>query len=125
MWTDVVGRLAGDAAGLPLVVGGRSAGARVACRTALATGAVGALCLAFPLRPPGRPQTPSRLPELAAAGVPVLVVQGERDPYGTPPPAPDRTVVAVRGDHSLKADLPAVRAAAREWLDRLVPGLGG
>jgi hypothetical protein len=66
-----------------LVVGGRSAGARVACRTALATGAVGCLALAFPLHPPGRPER-SRLPELLAAVVPTLVVQGDRDAFGGP-----------------------------------------
>jgi predicted alpha/beta-hydrolase family hydrolase len=117
-WTDVVRALGADLAGLPLVVGGRSAGARVACRTATATGAVGALCLAFPVRPPGRRDAPSRLPELEGAGVPVLVIQGRRDPYGVPPPGPDRTVVTVDGDHSLRSDLPAVHAAVREWLPR-------
>jgi predicted alpha/beta-hydrolase family hydrolase len=121
-WTDVVGALTTDRPGVPLVVGGRSAGARVACRTAVATGAAGVLCLAFPLRPPGRPTAPSRLPELDGAGVPVLVVQGERDPYGIPPAAPGRTVVTVRGDHSLRADLPGLRAAVRAWLAPLVDG---
>jgi predicted alpha/beta-hydrolase family hydrolase len=71
-----------DRAG-PLVVGGRSAGARVACRTAVPTGAVAVLCLAFPLHPPGRPER-SRAPELAGAGRPVVVVQGVRDSFGTP-----------------------------------------
>ena len=91
----------------PLVVGGRSAGARVACRTALATGACGVVCLAFPLHPPGRPER-SRLAELAGAGVPVLVVQGRRDPFGTAdeligqvPAGVD--VIAVDGDHGLAA----------------------
>lgn len=119
-WTDVVGALRQDATGLPLVVGGRSAGARVACRTAAATSAVGALCLAFPVRPPGRPDAPSRLPELDGARVPVLVVQGKRDPYGIPPEGWQRTVVMVDGDHSLRAGLPAVRTAARTWLSRLL-----
>lgn len=123
-WTDVVHALPDDLSGLPLVVGGRSAGARVACRTALATGAVGALCLAFPLRPPGRPNAPSRQSELDGAGVPVLVVQGRRDPYGVPPEGPDRTVITVDGDHSLRTDLPAVRAAVRDWLPRFVGGVG-
>ena len=73
----------------PLIVGGRSAGARVACRTALALGAAGCLALAFPLHPPrraGHPFDParSRLPELLGAGVPTLVVQGERDAFGGP-----------------------------------------
>jgi predicted alpha/beta-hydrolase family hydrolase len=67
----------------PLVVGGRSAGARVACRLAGSLGAVGCIALAFPLHPPGRPEA-SRLPELTGAGVPTLVIQGERDPFGRP-----------------------------------------
>jgi len=119
-WVAVVARLRlGELAGLPLVVGGRSSGARVACRTAAATGATAVLCLAFPLQPPrraGGPAAPSRLPELDAVGVPVLVVQGERDPFGVPPGAPGRTVAVVAGDHSLKADLPEVGATVREWL---------
>jgi predicted alpha/beta-hydrolase family hydrolase len=95
---------------LPLVVGGRSNGARVACRTALASGAVGVVALAFPLHPPGKPEN-TRLPELEAAGVPVLVVQGERDPFGMPPAGPDREVVVIAGaDHSLKRELPTIAA---------------
>ena len=116
-WTTVVAVLkGGQLAGLPLVGGGRSSGARVACRTAEVTGAVGVLCLAFPLQPPRRRPAPSRIGELDGVGVPTLVVQGERDPFGIPPPAPRRTVVVVAGDHSLKADLVAVEAAARAWL---------
>jgi uncharacterized protein len=111
-WTAVVEHLASE---LPLVVGGRSLGARVACRTAAETGAMAVLCLAFPLHPPGRPEA-SRLPELDAVTVPVLVVQGERDPFGMPPEGPGRTVVRVPGDHALKADLPAVAQAVRAWL---------
>ncbi|MGH3128799.1 MAG: alpha/beta hydrolase family protein [Gaiellaceae bacterium] len=107
----------------PLVTGGRSAGARVACRTADTTGAAGVLCLAFPLVPPrrsgGKPPE-SRLPELDAVVVPTLVVQGERDRFGMPPGSATRTVVKVSGDHSLRSDLPAVAAAIRDWLDRLV-----
>ena len=94
---------------LPLIVGGRSLGARVACRTADATGAVGVLCLAFPLLPPRRSSPPkSRLPELDAVTVPTLVVQGARDPFGIPPASALRTVVEVPGDHSLRTDLDAV-----------------
>jgi uncharacterized protein len=108
----------------PLVVGGRSAGARVACRTAVATGARGVLCLAFPLQPPGPAgrDRPSRLPELDAAGAPTLVVQGERDPYGLPPEGDGRTVVVVRGDHSLRSGLDGVRTAVASWLDALLVG---
>jgi predicted alpha/beta-hydrolase family hydrolase len=124
-WTAVVDHLHEEQlAGLPLVVGGRSAGARVACRTAEATGAVAVLCLAFPLEPPRRSQAPpkSRLPELNAVGVPVLVVQGERDRFGFPPEGPGREVAAVPGDHGLKKDPGAVSAAIRAWLPRVVPG---
>jgi uncharacterized protein len=119
-WTVVIDHLrAHELRGLPLVVGGRSSGARVACRTAGATGAVGVLCLAFPLLPPrragGKPAQ-SRLPELEAVTVPTLVVQGARDPFGMPPAAAQRTVVQVEGDHSLRTDLAAVGDAVRAWL---------
>jgi predicted alpha/beta-hydrolase family hydrolase len=104
--------------GLPLIAGGRSIGARVACRTAEATGAVAVLCLAFPLHAPGRggDRNASRIDELEQVKVPMLVVQGERDPFGMPPPGRNRTVVKVAGDHGLKADLDAVAAAVRDWL---------
>ena len=123
-WIAVAERLHAEVLeGLPLVTGGRSAGARVACRTAEATQAAGVLCLAFPLAPPrragGKPAQ-SRLPELEAVHVPTLVVQGERDRFGVPPGSSSRTVVRVSGDHSLRSDLPAVAAAVRDWLDRLV-----
>lgn len=124
-WIAVVEHLLRDLiAGLPLVCGGRSSGARVACRTARATEAVGILCLAFPLQPPRRagPPAPSRLAELEAVAVPTLVVQGERDPFGMPPPGPNRTVVAVRGDHSLKSDLVTLGEAVRSWLVETQPG---
>jgi predicted alpha/beta-hydrolase family hydrolase len=115
-WSAVVAELrAGSLHGLPLVVGGRSAGARVACRTAAETGAAGVLCLAFPVHPPGRPEK-TRLDELEAVRVSVLVVQGERDPFGMPTPGPNREVVTVPGNHGLKTDLEAVRAAVRDWL---------
>jgi predicted alpha/beta-hydrolase family hydrolase len=102
----------------PLVVGGRSSGARVACRTAAETGAVGVLCLAFPLEPPRRGDrpAPSRIAELDAVSLPVLVIQGESDPFGMPPAGPERTVVRVKGTHGLISDLPAVAEAARSWL---------
>jgi uncharacterized protein len=115
-WIAVVGQLRGDA---PLLVGGRSAGARVACRTAAETGATAVLCLAFPVHPPGRPEK-SRLAELDEVDVPVLVVQGERDPFGMPPEAPGRTVAVVAGDHGLKADRAAQADAVRSWLESLL-----
>jgi predicted alpha/beta-hydrolase family hydrolase len=116
-WVAVVEELRRD---VPLLAGGRSAGARVACRTAAATGAAGVLCLAFPVHPPGRPEK-SRLSELDAVEVPVLVVQGERDPFGMPPSAPGRTVAVVAGDHGLKSDRGAIAAAVRDWLPGVVP----
>lgn len=125
-WLAVVSRLRERELGeLPLLVGGRSSGARVACRTSGVTGAAGVVCLAFPLQPPrrtGRAPAPSRLPELDAVAVPTLVVQGARDPFGIPPAGTDRTVVEVQGDHSLKADLPGVSAAVQSWLAVLVAG---
>jgi predicted alpha/beta-hydrolase family hydrolase len=123
-WSAVVDHLReGELKGLPLVVGGRSLGARVACRTAEATGAIGVLCLAFPLQPPRRSSASapaSRLPELDEVSVPTLVVQGVRDPFGIPPAAARRTVVQVPGDHSLRTDLEAIAAAVKEWLPHVV-----
>jgi uncharacterized protein len=118
-WISVVDQLRGaELSGLPLLAGGRSAGARVACRTAAATDVDGVLCLAFPLRPPGRESAPSRLPELDAVTVPVLVVQGERDPFGIPPPSRLRSIALVPGNHSLRSATP-VTEAVRDWLSRL------
>jgi predicted alpha/beta-hydrolase family hydrolase len=122
-WIAVVEDLmAGDFEGLPLVSGGRSAGARVACRTAEATGAAAVLCLAFPLQPParaGKEPSPSRLPELDAVKVPMLIVQGERDRFGMPEPGPSREVAQVNGDHSLRSDREAVTIAVAKWLAKL------
>jgi uncharacterized protein len=120
-WTTVVDHLReGELRRSPLVVGGRSLGARVACRTAEATGAIAVLCLAFPLQPPRRRSAagpaPSRLQELDDVPVPTLVVQGTGDPFGMPPPSSGRKVVQVPGNHSLRTDLDAVASAVREWL---------
>jgi hypothetical protein len=108
---------------LPVILGGRSSGARVACRTANALDAAGVLCLAFPLLPPRRANSSrepeSRLPELDAVSAPVLVVQGSRDRFGVPPAAPHRTVVEVTGDHSLRGDAGGLRAAVENWLGEL------
>lgn len=115
------------APGLPVVAGGRSAGARVACRTAGALGAVAVLALAFPLHPPGRPER-SRAAELLEAGLPTLVVQGGRDPFGRPEELPEgvRQVVVPDADHgfavprraatSPAAALRTVTEAVRDWL---------
>ena len=127
-WTAVIEHLlAGELRGSPLVVGGRSSGARVACRTAEAVGAVGVLCLAFPLQPPrreGAAPAPSRLAELDAVAVPMLVVQGTRDPFGMPPAGGRRTVLQVSGDHSLRTDLATIGDAIRRWLVHLGQGPG-
>jgi len=122
-WVAVAGHLRATIVGAnALVAGGRSSGGRVACRTAAEVGAVGVLCLAFPLRPPGRCEADaaSRLPELESVSVPVLVVQGARDPFGIPPAGRGRTVVEVSGDHSLRADLDSIEAAVSDWLPTLL-----
>jgi uncharacterized protein len=116
-WIAVIEQLGFE---VPLIAGGRSSGARVACRTAGETGAAAILCLAFPLHPPGKADDPtkSRLAELDAVKVPTLVVQGERDPFGMPPPASQRTVVQVPGTHSLRSSSD-VTTAVSEWIDRI------
>jgi len=125
-WTAVLDRLRADGllAG-PLVLGGRSAGARVACRTAAAQGAAGVLALAFPLHPPGKPEK-SRAAELTGVMVPICVVQGETDAMGRPEAVAgvltgraNASVYAVSGDHALKKDVHVVAAAAMSWLDQL------
>jgi predicted alpha/beta-hydrolase family hydrolase len=116
-WTSVVLQLReGPLHGLPILTGGRSSGARVACRTAGETDSVAVICLAFPLHPPGHPEK-SRLAELDAVRVPTLVVQGESDPFGMPPAGSNRTVVPIPGTHSLRSSA-AVAAAVSDWLRR-------
>ncbi|HEU4947354.1 MAG TPA: alpha/beta family hydrolase [Kribbella sp.] len=117
----------------PLVLGGRSAGARVACRTAASLGGSGVLALSFPLHPPGKPDK-SRVAELQASGLPTLVVQGEKDPFGTPEEFPPLTEMAVipDADHSFKVPKRAVLSQAEtfdllveavlEWVIREVSG---
>jgi predicted alpha/beta-hydrolase family hydrolase len=123
-WIAVLERLrAEELSGLAPIVGGRSLGARVACRTAGATGAVAVVCLAFPLQPPARKggkRSPSRLPELEEVALPMLIVQGDRDRFGMPPAARGRTVAQVPGDHGLKKDLDAVGEAVGAWLHHLL-----
>ena len=111
-WPAVVDELKDD---LPLLLGGRSSGARVACRTAAALGAAGVLALAFPLHPPGKPER-SRAAELPA-GIPTLVVNGDRDPFGVPEPG-GAVEVAVRPGavHDLRRDLPGTAAIVVGWL---------
>jgi predicted alpha/beta-hydrolase family hydrolase len=113
-WISIVQQLVeGPLAGIALITGGRSSGARVACRTAAATGAVGVLCVAFPLV---APSGVSRQDEIDAVEVSVLVVQGASDRFGIPEPTARRSVVIVRGDHGLKSDLAAVGEAVAPWL---------
>jgi predicted alpha/beta-hydrolase family hydrolase len=125
-WRAVLGHLrAQELLTGPLVLGGRSAGARVACRTAAEHGAAGVLALAFPLHPPGKPEK-SRATELTQVEVPLVVVQGETDAFGSPADVaavlnghPGASVYAVPGDHSLKKNVDVVAAAALSWLDEL------
>jgi uncharacterized protein len=123
-WTAVIEHLSGaELAGVQLVAGGRSAGARVACRTAAETGAAGVLCLAFPLHPPGKAGDPakSRQDELDAVEVPVLIVQGDRDAFGMPRPGRDQTLVTIPGaTHGLKTGLDRLREAIEGWLPGVV-----
>jgi hypothetical protein len=119
-WLAVVDHLAkGPLDGLPLVFGGRSSGARVACRTAEEGGASAVLCLAFPVHPPAKPEK-DRLAELAGVEVPVLVVQGESDPFGRPEPAQRRDVVLLPGNHSLRGDMAGLSRTVGEWLERVL-----
>jgi predicted alpha/beta-hydrolase family hydrolase len=121
-WTSVAEQLrAGPLRDLPLITGGRSSGARVACRTAAATGAIAVLCLAFPLV---TPSGASRQEELDGAGVPVLVVQGASDRFGRPEPSDTRSVVVIRGDHGLKSDMPGLREAVATWLMMVLVRVG-
>ena len=110
-----------------LVLGGRSAGARVACRTSAAEGAAGVLALAFPLHPPGRPEK-TRAPELTGVNVPIVVVQGETDAFGRPEDVAAvlsghglASVYAVPGDHSMKKNPGLAAAAALSWLTEVLP----
>ena len=121
-WLEVVAALRAEQRGLPLVQGGRSNGARVACRTAEQAGAVGVIALAFPLHPPGRPEQ-SRADELRHAGTRVLVVNGERDPFGIPAARDAERVVVLPGEtHSLSKNPAAVGGAVGMWLDELFGG---
>ncbi|QBI54147.1 alpha/beta hydrolase family protein [Streptomonospora litoralis] len=117
-WKAVIGAVRSDerVAGLPLVLAGRSNGARVACRTAAGLGAAAVVSLAFPLHPPGKPER-SRAQELRGAGVPTLVVNGDRDPFGVPDAADATSLVVRQGErHDLAKDVESVAAVVAEWL---------
>jgi predicted alpha/beta-hydrolase family hydrolase len=123
-WIEIIGAVRAAAGpGLPLVQGGRSNGARVACRTAAATGARAVLALAFPLHPPGHPEK-SRAGELSGAGPDILVINGSRDPFGIPDQAARTRVVVLDGEtHALSRNPGLVGVTAGAWLAGL-PGLG-
>ena len=120
-WAEVIAALRTSVRpGLRLIQGGRSNGARVACRTAQAVGACGVIALAFPLHPPGRPER-SRAAELAMAGTDVLVINGRNDPFGIPRRAAGRRLVVLDGEtHALSRHPDAVGRAARSWLRKVL-----
>ncbi|MDN3359471.1 alpha/beta family hydrolase [Actinomadura sp. DC4] len=117
-WLRVVAQVREPFGDVPLIQCGRSNGARVACRTALKAGARGVLALAFPLRPPWNPAK-TREGELRGAGVEVVVVNGDRDPFGVPDPADATCVHVATGErHDLARNPSRVGAVAAEWLGR-------
>ncbi|WP_235557988.1 alpha/beta family hydrolase [Sphaerimonospora mesophila] len=119
-WLAIVAELRERHPGLPLVQGGRSNGARVACRTARAAGATGVIALAFPLHPPGKPDR-SRAGELRQAATPVLVINGDRDPFGVPDEADAARLVVLPGEgHELKKDPALVGEEVARWLPELL-----
>jgi predicted alpha/beta-hydrolase family hydrolase len=121
-WLEIIGKLRRRFPGVPLVQGGRSNGARVACRTARAAEALAVLALAFPLHPPGRPDR-SRAAELAEAGTEVLVVNGASDPFGIPEPGGGVRVVVLPGaGHALAGQGGAIRRVVGAWLAVLARG---
>jgi uncharacterized protein len=126
-WVEIVAALTALAPGVPLVQGGRSNGARVACRTAATVAARAVIALAFPLRPPG-PRGQSRVAELRAAGTcgaAVLVVNGERDPFGIPGAADADRVVVVPGEtHALKGHRAVITGAVTDWLPGVLRSKG-
>jgi len=122
-WLDIITALRARYPRLPLVQGGRSNGARLACRTAQAVGATAVIALAFPLHPPGKAGIPekSRAGELRSAGVPVLVINGDRDPFGVPDAADADRLVVLKGEtHALSKQREAIVSAITSWLSELV-----
>jgi predicted alpha/beta-hydrolase family hydrolase len=122
-WLEIISTLRGAHPGLPLIQGGRSNGARLACRTAQQAGAAAVIALAFPLHPPGKADDPnrSRAGELRSAGVPVLVINGGRDPFGIPDQADADSLIVLPGEtHSLSRDPQAITEAVASWLRRVI-----
>ncbi|MGH3275425.1 MAG: alpha/beta hydrolase family protein [Streptosporangiaceae bacterium] len=121
-WLEVIARLREEYGNGPLIQGGRSNGARVACRTARAAGALGVLALAFPLHPPGKPDL-SRVGELRGAGTNVLVINGSRDPFGIPDHADAAKVVVLAGEaHALRGGAALITEEVSAWLRGLGVG---
>jgi uncharacterized protein len=123
-WLDIIEALRPGFPAVPLVQGGRSNGARLACRTARPAGARAVVALAFPLHPPGRPER-SRAAELRQAGVPVLVVNGDRDPFGVPDSADASRVVVLPGEtHALSRRPRQIRQTVESWLREVLVAAG-
>jgi predicted alpha/beta-hydrolase family hydrolase len=124
-WLEVIQALRTEFPALPLVQGGRSNGARLACRTARAAEARAVVALAFPLHPPGRPER-SRAAELRQAGVPVLVVNGDRDPFGVPDSADASRLVVLPGEtHALSRRAEVIGPIVETWLREVLVPLPG
>ena len=122
-WLEIISALRGQYPGLPLVQGGRSNGARVACRTAEKAAAASVIALAFPVHPPGKADDParSRAGELRSAGVPVLVINGDRDPFGVPDAADAARLVVLPGQtHALSGRLETITAEVESWLSQII-----
>jgi predicted alpha/beta-hydrolase family hydrolase len=121
-WLEIITKLRDKFGRLPLVQGGRSNGARVACRTATAAGAAGVLALAFPLHPPGKPEL-SRLAELRSVQASVLVINGSRDPFGVPGNGDAAKVVVLAGEtHALSGGAALITEEVDGWLRGLLGG---
>ncbi|ATL71180.1 alpha/beta hydrolase [Nocardia terpenica] len=119
-WLEIVAALRKKFRGLPLIQGGRSNGARVACRTAVPAAAKGVIALSFPLHPPGKPEKTRRDELLAASEIlDVVVINGERDPFGIPDPADAAEVRVIPGQpHSFRTGFDAIGDTAESWLRR-------
>jgi predicted alpha/beta-hydrolase family hydrolase len=121
-WLEIITWVRAELGEVPLIQGGRSNGARVACRTAQAAGAAGVLALAFPLHPPGKPEQ-SRAAELRSAATSVLVVNGDRDPFGVPEAADATKVLVLPGEtHALTGKPELITEAVGDWLGGLLSG---
>ncbi|WP_194816404.1 alpha/beta family hydrolase [Nocardia sp. XZ_19_385] len=118
-WLEIVAALRKKVKNVPLIQGGRSNGARVACRTAVELGAHGVIALSFPLHPPGKPEKSRREELLAAGDIPVVVINGGSDPFGIPDPADAAEVRVIAGQpHSFRTGFDVIQATVEPWLRR-------